>query len=140
MGDGFLIIVFSNLILRNNVFIEKIFFVPLAFVLLLILAGSLVLVYFTRHYIRLMRSRLTQQFSEIKRNRQHTPLLKIPENKGNDIISSLKQWMETDKAYLNSELRQADVADALAGRTAARRAGSVRRPQDRHVAVLRDRA
>lgn len=83
------------------------------FVLLLILAGSLVLVYFTRHYIRLMRSRLTQQFSEIKRNRQQTPLLKIPENKGNDIISSLKQWMETDKAYLNSELRQADVADAI---------------------------
>lgn len=39
LGDGFLIIVFSNLILRNNVFIEKIFFVPLAFVLLLILGS-----------------------------------------------------------------------------------------------------
>ncbi len=37
LGDGFLIIVFSNLILRNNVFIEKIFFLPLTFVLLLIL-------------------------------------------------------------------------------------------------------
>lgn len=39
LGDGFLIIVFSNLILRNNIFIEKIFFVPLAFVLLLILGS-----------------------------------------------------------------------------------------------------
>jgi ligand-binding sensor domain-containing protein/AraC-like DNA-binding protein len=93
--------------------VDPYFYETAWFVFLLILVGGGVLLYFTRHYIRLMRNRLSEQFSEIKRNRQQTHTLKIPETKGNDIIAALTQWMETEKAYLNPELRQADVADAL---------------------------
>lgn len=37
LGDGFLIIVFASLLLRNNVFIEKMFFIPTVLLLFLIL-------------------------------------------------------------------------------------------------------
>jgi len=39
LGDGFLVVVFGSLLIRNNTFIEKIFYIPFVFVLFLVLGS-----------------------------------------------------------------------------------------------------
>jgi ligand-binding sensor domain-containing protein/AraC-like DNA-binding protein len=90
-------------------FYETVWFIGI----LLLIAGGMVL-YFTRSYIIRMKLRIVSQFDDLKKKQSTgTATLKITEQKGNEITEKLLTYMSAEKPFLNSELRQADVATAI---------------------------
>jgi ligand-binding sensor domain-containing protein/AraC-like DNA-binding protein len=72
------------------------------------------LLYFTRSYVMRMKLRIVAQLEELKKKQStSTATLKITEQKGNEIKEKLLTYMNEEKPFLNSELRQADVAATI---------------------------
>lgn len=90
-------------------FYESVWFL----VLIWLMVGGLIL-FFTRTYIRRVRLKIRTQLEDMKtRKASGATMLKINEQKSNTIKEHLLAYMQQEKPWLNSELRQADVANAL---------------------------
>lgn len=86
-------------------FYETTWFIALIWILIL---G--VFIYFTRTYIIRMKTKVVAQFEEIKKKQTATSNYPtMSEKKCQEIIDRLTTYMEEQKPYLNSELRQVDV-------------------------------
>ncbi|MFT3751748.1 MAG: two-component regulator propeller domain-containing protein [Paludibacter sp.] len=98
-----------------QIIIQPYFYESIWFIVLLVLSGTSVVLYFTRNYTRRMRFKLNEQLEEL-RKKQTKPaepaVLKIPEQRAEEIKIRLSNYMVGSKPFLSSELRQADVAKA----------------------------
>lgn len=82
-------------------------------VLIMLITGGLLL-YLTRTYVLRVRKRILLQLDALKiRPTTSSPGIRINEQKSNEIRSKLLAYMLEEKPWLNSDLRQADVAKAL---------------------------
>jgi ligand-binding sensor domain-containing protein/AraC-like DNA-binding protein len=82
----------------------------------IVLIGLLVFglfLYWTRSYIQRIRTRVTTQLNDLKNRQTSGSAVIINVEKGNEIRDRLLTYMVEEKPWLNSELRQADVASAL---------------------------
>jgi AraC-like DNA-binding protein len=87
------------------------------FVMFVWLAVIGLLLFFTRSYIQRFRIRMITQLGELKSRSVHASTLsKISEEKFDEIKADLLKLMNEEKPWMNSSLRQAEVA-AASGRS-----------------------
>lgn len=80
----------------------------------IVLIGFLIvgsMLYFTRNYTKRLRIRITNQLRE--KERATSSGMKLSDQKSSEIKGALLIYMREEKPWLNSRLRQADVAAAL---------------------------
>lgn len=88
-------------------FYETIWFISIAVIFVLSL-----IIYFNWNYIRAtVKKEIAAQ--QAIRKKQRAAVIKIDEEKARNILDKLQKWMETEAAYFQQDLRQADVAIAL---------------------------
>jgi ligand-binding sensor domain-containing protein/AraC-like DNA-binding protein len=90
------------------------FYETILFLVLITLMAISLLLYFTRSYILRARMRIAKQLLDLKyRQSSGSAVLKINEQKSNEIKDNLLNYMQNEKPWLNCDLRLADVAVAL---------------------------
>ena len=92
--------------------ISPYFYETVWFIILIWMGIIGVVLYFTRTYIVRMKQKIVIQLEELKKKQTTggSSTLKVSEEKGNEIKDRLFEYMQNEKPFLNSELRQAEVA------------------------------